>query len=178
MTIKSRIRAIADIPRQGVIFHDITSLLKDATGFRITMHKLVNRYSGKKIHKVVAVESRGFIVGAPLAYALGAGFVPVCKKDELPAETIWQDCELKGEFSPNRVGMHADAISKGERILFIDDLLATGATCEAACALLRKSGAEILECAFIAEMLALAGRARLQKQGLKVFALTGLEDGA
>ncbi|MDR2925147.1 MAG: adenine phosphoribosyltransferase [Azoarcus sp.] len=178
MPIKSRIRTVADFPKQGVVFRDITSLLKDATGFRITMHKLVNRYSGKKIHKVAAVESRGFIVGAPLAYALGAGFVPICRQGELPAETIWQDCESKGEFSPSRVEMRADAVSKGERILFIDDLLATGATSEAACALLRKAGAEILECAFIAEMLALAGRVRLQKQGLKVFALTGLGDDA
>ena len=84
MLIKSRIRTIPDFPRKGVMFYDITTLLQDATGFRVTLHKLVNRYSGKKIHKVAAIESRGFIVGAPLSYALGAGFVPLRKKGKLP----------------------------------------------------------------------------------------------
>jgi len=175
MPIKSRIRAIPNFPEQGAVFCDITPLLKDAAGFRISMHKLVNRYSGKKIHKVAAIESRGFIVGSPLAYALGAGFVPIRKKGKLPAETIGYDYE--SENGSNCIEMHADAVSPGERILLVDDLLATGGTCEAACALLRKAGAEILECCFIAEIPALGGRGRLHKQGLKVFALAEFEGG-
>jgi len=174
MPIKSRIRSIPDFPKQGVVFRDITTLLKDATGFRITMHKLVNRYSGKKIHKVAAIESHGFIVGSPLAYALGAGFVPIHQKGKLPSETI--GCDYESEFGANRLEMHVDAISPGERILLIDDLLASGSTSEAACVLLRKAGAEILECVFIAELPAHGGRGRLQKQGLRVFALAEFEE--
>ena len=173
MPIKSRIRTIPDFPRQGVVFRDITTLLKDAAGFRITMHKLINRYSGKKIHKIVAIEPYGLIVGSPLAYALGAGFVPIHKASKLPFETIGLDFE--SELETGRIEMHVDAISPGERILFINDLLASGSTSEAACALLRRAGAEILECAFIAELPTHGGRGRLQKQGLKVFALTEFE---
>jgi len=174
MPIKSRIRSISGFPRQGVVFRDITTLLKDATGFRITMHKLINRYSGKKIHKVAAIEPRGFIVGSPLAYALGAGFVPLHTMSKLPFETIGQDYE--SELEAGRIEMDVNAISPGERILFINDLLASGSTSEAACALLRRAGAEILECAFIVELTAHGGRGRLQKQGLKIFALTEFEE--
>ncbi|MCL2876008.1 MAG: adenine phosphoribosyltransferase [Betaproteobacteria bacterium] len=175
MPIKSRIRAIPDFPKQGAVFCDITPLLKDAAGFRITMHKLVNHYSGKKISKVAAIESRGFIVGSPLAYALGAGFVPIRKKGSLPAETIGHDYE--SVIGTNCVEMHADAVSPGDRIVLVDDLLATGSTCEAACALLRKAKAEILECCFIVEVPVFGGRGRLQKQGLKIFTLAEFDSG-
>lgn len=174
MPIKSRIRTIPGYPKEGVLFRDITTLLKDTTGFRITIHKLINRYSGKKIHQVAALEACGFIVGSPLAYALNAGFVPIRKKGKLPCATIGQDCE--SEYGrQDRLEIHADAIGRGERVLLVDDLLATGGTVEAACALVRKAGGEILECAFVAELPALGGREKLEKLGLKVFSLVSFE---
>jgi len=169
MTIKSKIRSIPDYPKQGIVFRDITTLLKDNAGLSITIHKLINRYSGKKIDKVAAIESRGFIVGAALAFALNAGFVPMRKKGKLPSETIGQEFEL--EYGKDCIEVHTDAIARGERVLIVDDLLATGGTAEAACALVRKLGGEVIECAFVVELPALGGRERLKARGNKVFAL-------
>jgi adenine phosphoribosyltransferase len=174
MPIKSRIRAIPGFPHQGVTFRDITTLLRDATGFRLAIHKLINRYSGKKIHKVAAIESRGFIVGSPLAYALGAGFVPVRKKGRLPAATM--GCDYTSEYGADRIEIHADAITGGERVLLVDDLLATGGTAEAACKLLRDAGGVVSECAFLVDLPRLGGRERLEKLELKVFALVAFDD--
>ncbi|MDR1461757.1 MAG: adenine phosphoribosyltransferase [Azoarcus sp.] len=174
MPIKSRIRAIPGFPRQGVTFRDITTLLKDAAGFRLAIHKLINRYSGKKIHKVAAIESRGFIVGAPLAYALGAGFVPVRKKGKLPAETI--GCDYVSEYGTDRIEIHTDAVAQGERILLVDDLLATGGTAEAAYKLLCGTGCSVIECAFLVDLPSLGGRERLERLGIKVFTLVEFND--
>ncbi|MDR1424400.1 MAG: adenine phosphoribosyltransferase [Azoarcus sp.] len=174
MPIKSRIRTIPDYPKEGVLFRDITTLLRDTTGFRITIHKLINRYSGKKIHQIAALEARGFIIGSPLAYALNAGFVPIRKQGKLPCAKISQDYE--SEYGQDRFELHADAIGRGERVLLVDDLLATGGTMEAAGALVRRAGGEILECAFVAELPALGGRERLEKLGLRVFSLVSFED--
>lgn len=174
MPIKSRIRTVADFPRPGVAFRDITTLLKDAAGFRISIHKLINHYSGKKIQKVAAIEARGFIIGSPLAYAIGAGFVPIRKKGKLPAETIGHDYE--SEYGADRIEIHGDAISQGDHVLLVDDLLATGGTAEAACQLLRKTGGVVTECAFLVNLPGLGGQERLAKQGLKVFALTEFDD--
>ncbi|MDR1662253.1 MAG: adenine phosphoribosyltransferase [Azoarcus sp.] len=174
MPIKSRIRAIPDFPQQGVTFRDITTLLKDATGFRLAIHKLINRYSGKKIHKVAAIESRGFVVGSPLAYALGAGFVPVRKKGKLPFETVGYD--YTSEYGTDRIEIHTDAISQGERILLVDDLLATGGTAEAAYKLLHNAGGIVTECAFIVDLPKLGGHERLKNLGLKIFTLTEFAD--
>jgi adenine phosphoribosyltransferase len=174
MPIKSRIRTIPDYPKQGVLFRDITTLLKDTAGFRISIHKLVTRYSGRKIHKVAAIESRGFIVGAPLAYALGAGFVPIRKKGKLPAATFGHD--YQSEYGEDRIEIHTDAILPGERVLLVDDLLATGGSAAAACELLRKTGGEIVECAFLIDLPGLGGHQRLENLGLKVFTLVKFED--
>ncbi len=173
MTIKTLIRTIPHYPHQGIMFRDITTLLKDPIGLRSTIDQIVKRYNGQPISKVAGIESRGFIVGTPVAYLLGVGFVPIRKKGKLPAETIGHDYEL--EYGVDRIEIHTDAIAAGERVLLIDDLIATGGTAEAAAALIGKMGAEVLECCFIVELPDVGGRKRLEKLGLKVFALCEFE---
>jgi adenine phosphoribosyltransferase len=173
MTIKTLIRTIPHYPHQGIMFRDITTLLKDPVGLRSTVDQIVKRYKGQPISKVVGIESRGFIIGAPVAYQLGVGFVPIRKKGKLPAETLGHDYEL--EYGADRIEIHTDAISPGERVLLIDDLLATGGTAEAAAALIAKMGAQVLECCFIVDLPEVGGRKRLEKLGLKVFALCEFE---
>lgn len=173
MTIKTLIRTIPHYPHQGIMFRDITTLLKDPVGLKLTIDDIVKRYSGQKISKVAGIESRGFIIGAPVAYRLGAGFVPIRKKGKLPAETIGHDYEL--EYGADRIEVHTDAISKGERVLLIDDLVATGGTAEAAATLIRKMGGEIVECCFVIDLPDIGGRKRLEAMGLKVFALCEFE---
>lgn len=173
MPIKSRIRTIPHYPRQGVMFRDITTLLKDPVGFRVTINELAKRYTGVKIDRVAGIEARGFIVGSALAYQLGLGFVPIRKQGKLPAETVGHDYEL--EYGADRIEMHVDAISKGERVLLVDDLIATGGTAEAACKLIASLGGKIVECCFVIDLPDLGGRARLEKQGHKVFALCEFE---
>jgi adenine phosphoribosyltransferase len=173
MSIKSYIRTIPHYPKQGILFRDITTLLKDPVGFRILVDELVARYSNAEIDKIAGIESRGFILGAPLAYALGIGFVPIRKKGKLPAETVGQDYEL--EYGVDRIEIHADAINPGERILLVDDLIATGGTAEAAVTLIRKLGGEIVECAFAIDLPDIGGSQRLTALGVDVFALTAFE---
>lgn len=173
MPIKSRIRTVPHYPKPGVMFRDITTLLKDPVGFRITIQEFANRYSGVKIDKVAAIESRGFIIGSALAFQLGVGFVPVRKKGKLPAETVGHDYEL--EYGTDRVELHTDAISKGERILLVDDLIATGGTAEASCKLIASMGGQVVECAFVIDLPDLGGRRRLEAHGHKVFALCEFE---
>ena len=173
MTIKTLIRTIPHYPHQGIMFRDITTLLKDPVGLRSTVDQIAKRYKGQPISKVVGIESRGFIIGAPVAYLLGVGFVPVRKKGKLPAETIGHDYQL--EYGADRIEIHTDAISPGDRVLLVDDLIATGGTAEAAVALIRKMGAEVLEAAFIIDLPDVGGRKRLEKLGLKVFALCEFE---
>jgi len=131
MPIKSKIRTVPHYPSQGIQFRDITTLLKDPNGFRATVDELVLRYKDVAIDKIAGIESRGFILGAPLAYALGKGFIPIRKKGKLPAETIGHDYDL--EYGSDRIEIHADAINRGEKILLVDDLVATGGTAVAAC---------------------------------------------
>ncbi len=173
MTIKSRIRTVPHYPKPGIMFRDITTLLKDPVGLRITVDELVRRYKDTHIDKIAGIESRGFILGAPLAYALGKGFVPIRKKGKLPAETIGHDYEL--EYGSDRIEVHTDAISKGEKVLLVDDLIATGGTAEAACKLIEKMGGQIVECSFIIDLPDVGGRKRLEKHGHKVFALCEFE---
>lgn len=173
MPIKSRIRTIPHYPKPNIMFRDITSLLKDPIGLRITIDELVRRYADMEIDKVMGIEARGFIVGAPLAYALGKGFVPIRKKGKLPAETIGQDYEL--EYGADRIEIHADAIAPGERVLLVDDLIATGGTAEAATRLIEKIGGKIVECCFVIDLPDIGGRKRLEKLGYSVFALCEFE---
>jgi len=173
MTIKSRIRTVPHYPKQGVMFRDITTLLKDPVGFRVTITELINRYSGQKIDKVAAIESRGFIIGAALAFELGAGFVPIRKKGKLPAETVGHDYEL--EYGTDRIEIHVDAVGKGDRILLVDDLIATGGTAEAAVKLIESMGGSILECCFVIDLPDLGGTERLLACGQKVFSLCQFE---
>ena len=173
MPIKSKIRTVPHYPKQGIQFRDITTLLKDPIGLRVTIDDLARRYAGMKIDKIAGIEARGFILGAPLAYVLGKGFVPIRKKGKLPAETIGHDYEL--EYGTDRIEIHTDAIEKGEKILLVDDLIATGGTAEAACKLIQKMGGEIVECCFIIDLPDIGGRKRLEKHGHKVFALCEFE---
>ncbi|MDC0576291.1 adenine phosphoribosyltransferase [Nitrosomonadaceae bacterium] len=173
MTIKSHIRTIPHYPKQGVMYRDITTLLKDSVSFRATINELVKRYTGAKIDVVAAVEARGFIIGAALAFQLGVGFVPIRKKGKLPAETVGQDYEL--EYGTDRIEMHVDAVSKGDYVLLVDDLIATGGTAEAACKLVENMGGTITECCFVVDLPDLGGRKRLEENGQKVFSLCEFE---
>ena len=173
MSIKSKIRTIENYPIKGVMFRDITTLLKDPEGLRDSINKLADRYKDLNIDKIVAIESRGFIIGAPLAYLLNLGLVLIRKPGKLPAETINQDYEL--EYGTDRIEVHLDAIEKGEKVLIVDDLIATGGTAEATVRLVQKMKGDIVECCFIIDLPDIGGRDRLENMGLKVFTLCEFE---
>jgi adenine phosphoribosyltransferase len=168
ISIKRLIRTVPDFPRPGIRFRDITPLLSDAGGFREVIDALAGRYRGK-VDKVAAIEARGFIFGAALAHAIGAGFVPFRKPGRLPHTLIGHDYEL--EYGTNRVEVHVDGVAAGERVVVVDDLIATGGTAAATVALLERIGANIVECAFVIDLVDIGGRARLENRGHKVFAL-------
>lgn len=159
-TLAEQIRDIPDFPKQGILFKDITTLLKDAAAFRQALDELEVRCRGYRADKVLGIESRGFIFAAPLADRLGAGLVPVRKLGRLPAETVRAEYAL--EYGTNTVEMHRDAIAPGERVLVVDDLLATGGTCRAAIDLIEQVGGTVVGCAFLIELLFLEGRTTLQ----------------
>jgi adenine phosphoribosyltransferase len=173
--IKALIRTVADFPRPGVQFRDITTLLESAEGFATVVHALACAYRDARVDKVAAIESRGFIVGAALAYALRVGFVPIRKAGKLPAENFGQDYEL--EYGTDRLEMHADAIRRGERVLLVDDLIATGGTAEAAIKLICVAGGTVAGCAFVIDLPDLGGRARLERLGHPVLALCAFAGG-
>jgi adenine phosphoribosyltransferase len=173
VNFKSLIRTIPDFPKPGINFRDITPLLASGAGFRHVIAVLADRYTGK-VDKIVGVEARGFIFGGAIAHQLQAGFVPVRKPGKLPGESFGHDYEL--EYGTNRVEVHVDGIAKGERVLVVDDLLATGGTALAALALVEKCGASVVECAFVIELLDLPGRARIEKAGYRVHALCGFTE--
>ena len=173
MSIKSHIRTIKNYPIKGVMFRDITTLLKNSGGFRAAIDEFVNRYKDIKIDKIVAIESRGFIIAAPLAYLLNVGLVLIRKPGKLPAKTIDQDYEL--EYGTDRIEVHTDAINKGDKVLIVDDLIATGGTAEATVKLVKKMRGEIIECCFVIDLPDIGGRARLENMGQKVFTLCEFE---
>ncbi|OGX27400.1 MAG: adenine phosphoribosyltransferase [Omnitrophica WOR_2 bacterium RIFCSPHIGHO2_01_FULL_49_10] len=165
--LKSSIRDIPDFPKKGIIFKDITTLLKDGKKFQKAIDCIVERYKDKKIDKVVSVEARGFIFGSAIAYKLGAGVIPVRKKGKLPHETNRVEYEL--EYGKDILEIHKDAISAGDNILIIDDLLATGGTMKAVFDLVEGMGGKVVEIAFLIELTFLKGRDRLK--GHQVFSL-------
>jgi len=166
--LKGIIRDIPDFPKEGIIFKDITTLLKDGKKFRNAIDRISERYSDKKIDKVVCIEARGFVFGSPIAYKLGAGVVPIRKKGKLPYETHSGEYDL--EYGKDCLEVHKDAILPGENVLIIDDLLATGGTMSAVCDLVEKKlGAKVVEVAFLIELTFLKGRDKLK--GRKVFSL-------
>ena len=173
MPIKSLIRTVPHYPKEGVMFRDITTLLIDAKGLRLTVESLADHFRGQHINRIAGIEARGFILGAAVAYELGLGFVPVRKSGKLPAETVGQDYEL--EYGTDRVEIHTDAIQAGESILLIDDLIATGGTATAACALIHSMGAKVVGCGFVIDLPDLGGRQLLEGLGLRVFALCEFE---
>ncbi len=157
--IKSKIRTVPHWPKEGIMFRDITTLLKDPDGFKETIDLLYKRYKDKKIDKVLGIESRGFIFGAPLAYLLHCGFVPIRKPGKLPSKCESEEYTL--EYGTDKIEIHTDSIEKGERVLIVDDLIATAGTADAARKLVRKLGGKLVECAFIVELSDLKGRDKL-----------------
>lgn len=160
--LKTKIRDVPDFPKPGIIFKDITPLLADVKAFQTVIDTFAKRYADKAVDAVVAIESRGFIFGSALAYRLDAAFIPVRKKGKLPFETDGVEYAL--EYGSDHVEMHIDAIHTDQRILVVDDLLATGGTAKATCDLVQKFGAKVLECAFLIELTFLNGREKLRGQ--------------
>src|SRR5512140_2021623 len=165
--LKDLVRDVQDFPKKGIVFKDITTLLADAMSYQRMVDLLSHRYVGKKIDKVVGVEARGFIIGAALAYKLGAGIVLVRKPGKLPGKTFKKSYEL--EYGTDTLEIHTDAIKKGEKILIADDLLATGGTMAAVVDMVESMGGKIVDCCFMVELKSLQGRKNLPKG--KVFSL-------
>lgn len=157
--VKSKIRDIKDFPKEGIIFRDITTALKDAETLRVIVDYLCEQFKDEKIDYIAGIESRGFILGMPMAYKMGIGFVPVRKPNKLPAATYSQEYSL--EYGTDKIEIHQDAFPQGANVLVVDDLLATGGTAEAACKLVTKAGANLVGTAFLIELTALKGREKL-----------------
>ena len=173
MDIKSVIRTIPDYPKPGIMFRDVTTLLGNARAFRTTVDLLVQPYAGTRIDKVAGIEARGFIIAGAVAHQLSVGFVPVRKKGKLPWKTLGQEYDL--EYGTDTVEIHQDAVQKGESVLLVDDLIATGGTAEAAIKLIEKAGGIVVGCSFIFDLPELKGRKRLEKLGKKVLSLVAFE---
>ena len=158
-TVKEKIRAVENFPKEGIVFRDITTALKEADTLKLMIDYLCDQFKDVKIDYVAGIESRGFIFGMPMAYKLNAGFVPIRKPKKLPAETLSQSYDL--EYGSDTIEIHKDAIPEGANVLIVDDLLATGGTAEAACKLINKTGGNLVGIAFLIELEALNGRAKL-----------------
>lgn len=169
MPLRSFIRTIPDHPKPGIQFRDITTLLRDPEGLRLAVDGIADRHKTSGIDLVVGIEARGFIFGTAVAYQLGLGFVPIRKPGKLPGKTIGRDFDL--EYGRERIELHVDAIDAGQKILLVDDLIATGGTAEAAVQLLREVRADIIECAFVIALRDLGGIERLENLGCKVHSL-------
>ncbi len=167
LQVESLIRAIPDFPIPGILFRDITPLLSDAAGYKAAIDLFVDRFRGAGIEYIVAIEARGYMIGAPLAYALGAGLVPVRKPGKLPGNKHVEEYEL--EYGTNSLEIHADAVGKGQKVLVVDDLLATGGTAAATGRLLDRLGADIVGFAFLIELRALEGRKALGSREVTSF---------
>jgi len=173
MDFKSIIRDIPDYPKKGIIFKDITTLLKNPKAFQEVINVFYEIIKSQKIDKIIGIESRGFIFGAPLAYKLNVGFIPIRKKGKLPGETISVNYDL--EYGTDQIEMHIDALKKGERVILIDDLIATGGTALAAIELINKMEAEIIENLFLIDLTFLGGSKSIKELGHKVFSICNYE---
>jgi adenine phosphoribosyltransferase len=173
MDLKSVIRTIPDYPKKGIMFRDITTLLADARGFRRAVDELVQPLAGAKIDKVAGIEARGFILGGAIAHQLSIGFVPIRKKGKLPFKTLSESYEL--EYGVDAVEIHVDAVARGDRILLVDDLIATGGTALAAIKLLERAGGEVVLCAFVVDLPDLGGSEKLRRAGKQVATLVEFE---
>ena len=171
--IRDRIRTIPNYPKPGIMFRDVTTLWNDARGFRTAIDLLVQPYAGVRIDKVAGIEARGFVIGGAVAHQLSVGFIPIRKQNKLPGRTIGEDYDI--EYGTDRVEIHDDAISEGQNVLIVDDLLATGGTAEAAVKLIRRAGGTVVGCCFIVDLPDLGGMKRLQDMGLSVMALCAFE---
>jgi adenine phosphoribosyltransferase len=171
--IKQSIQTIPDYPKAGIMFRDVTSLLEDASAYQATIALFVEKYQGMGFTKVVGTEARGFLFGAPLALELGLGFVPVRKPGKLPRKTIAQSYEL--EYGMDTLEIHVDAIKPEDKVLVVDDLLATGGTIEATVKLIRQLGGQVAHAAFVISLPEIGGEKRLAGLGLDVFALCEFE---
>lgn len=168
-TLERSIRAIPDYPKPGIVFRDITTMLGDARAFRRAVDELVHPYAGTKIDHVAGVEARGFILGGAMSHQLSAGFVPIRKKGKLPHDTVRIAYSL--EYGVDEMEMHRDAIIPGQKILLVDDLIATGGTAEAATKLLQQMGADVVAACFVVDLPALGGRAKIEALGVPVLTL-------
>lgn len=173
MDFKSVIRTIPDYPKAGILFRDITTLLGNPRAFRAAVDALVQPHCGAKIDAVAGLEARGFILGGAVAHQLGVGFIPVRKKGKLPFTTIGEDYQL--EYGTDRVEIHTDAIKPGERVLLIDDLIATGGTAMASIKLLERAGAQVIGCSFVIDLPDLGGADKLRAHGMAVASLVAFE---
>lgn len=167
--IKNSIKSIPDYPKPGILFRDVTSLLEAPVAYATSIEMLANRFRDTGVTKVVGTEARGFLFGAPVALALGVGFVPVRKPGKLPRPTISESYEL--EYGTDSLEIHTDAISAGDKVLVIDDLLATGGTLEATVKLIRRLGGEVTDAAFIINLFDLGGEQRLNNLGINCYSL-------
>ena len=172
-TVKDYIRTIADFPHEGIMFRDVTTLFADARGFRMAVDQLLHPYAGERIDKVVGLEARGFILGGAIAHQLTKGFVPIRKKGKLPGAVISQAYTL--EYGEAVMEIHDDALQPGEKVLIVDDLLATGGTCEAGIRLVERLGAEVVGFAFVIDLPELGGRKLLEGLGMSVHVLCDFE---
>lgn len=163
LDVRSKIRDVVDFPKKGIIFRDITTALKDSETLKVMIDYLCEQFKNVKIDYIAGIESRGFIFGMPMAYKLNAGFVPIRKPNKLPAETYSQEYEL--EYGTDKIEVHKDAFPEGANVLVVDDLLATGGTAEAACKLVKKTGANLVGMAFLIELCDLKGREKLAGNG-------------
>ena len=173
MDFASVVRSIPDYPKKGIIFRDITTLLGNARAFRRAVDEMVQPYAGVRIDKVAGIEARGFILGGAVAHQLSIPFVPVRKKGKLPWKTIGEDYEL--EYGTDRIEIHEDAVTKGEQVLVVDDLIATGGTALAAIALLEKAGAKVVGCSFVIDLPELGGADKIRVLGKTVQTLVSFE---
>lgn len=172
-TLVEAIRSIPDYPKPGVMFRDITTLLGNARAFRRAVDELVHPYAGGKVDQVAGIEARGFIVGGAMAHQLSSGFVPICKKGKLPHDTVRIAYSL--EYGVDEMEMHRDAIVPGDKVILVDDLIATGGTAEAAVKLLQQMGADIVSACFIIDLPDLGGRRKLEALGVNVRTLIAFE---